>query len=189
MVRAELFDQGEQADDCGAPAHQDNIENKDHPNEETKPLVQGEDKAIGAGFEPLFRGKRQHHLRAGHANQVRYRDELIALGAQSVDDLGKGGDRLRTFTPSIMKKDDVALVRLAQDAGHDVFRGQGILAVGHAPIIRVDALPHDQITHVLGKRKLRHFFRVFRLMIDAIRRTEENGLHSQSAFNQALRQI
>ena len=37
--------------------------------------------------------------------------------------------------------------------------------------------------------KLRHFFGVFRLMIDPVGRAEENGFHAESAFDQALREI
>ncbi len=39
MVGAKLFDQGEQPDDRGTPADQNDAENEDHSNEETKPLV------------------------------------------------------------------------------------------------------------------------------------------------------
>ncbi len=37
--------------------------------------------------------------------------------------------------------------------------------------------------------QLRHFFRIFRLVVDSIRRTEQNRLDAEGAFDQPLRQI
>src|SRR2546423_760667 len=50
-------------------------------------------------------------------------------------------------------------------------------------------LPHDHVAHILSYRELRDFFRIFRLMIDSIGRTEERRFHAQDALDQPLRQI
>ena len=64
-----------------------------------------------------------------------------------------------------------------------------MLAVEHAPIVGIDALADNQIAHVLCERKLSHFFSIFRLMVDAIRRTEENRFDAEGAFDEAFGEI
>ena len=55
--------------------------------------------------------------------------------------------------------------------------------------MRVDFLADDQIAHILRDRKLRDFFGVFGLVIDAVGRAEQNRFHADGAFDQALRQV
>ncbi len=71
---------------------------------------------------------------------------------------------------------------------HDFLR-RNLLAVHLPPVVGVDFLPDDQVAHVLRNRQLRHFFRVFGLMIDAVGRPEEDGLHANNTFDQPLRQV
>jgi hypothetical protein len=52
--------------------------------------------------------------------------------------------------------------------------------------MRIYFLAYDDITHVLRDGKLSHFFGIFRLVIDTVRRAEQNGFHAQGAFDQAL---
>jgi len=65
----------------------------------------------------------------------------------------------------------------------------GWIAVAQVPVVRIDALAHDQIAHFLSERELRHFLRILRLMIDAVGGTEEDSFDVECAFDQPLGQI
>ena len=67
--------------------------------------------------------------------------------------------------------------------------GHLILAVRSAPIVGIDPLADNQVAHLLRERKQRDFLGILRLMIDAVRRTEKNGLYAEGAFDEALGQI
>jgi len=88
-----------------------------------------------------------------------------------------------------MQQDDVALVQLTQNALDDVRGGHLIPSVRRAPIVGIDALADNQIAHILGGRKLGDFLGIFRLMIDAVRRAEENGLCADGALDEAFREV
>jgi len=77
---------------------------------------------------------------------------------------------------------------LPEDAVDNFLCGDG-LAVAQAPVIWIDALAHDEITHLLRHGKLHDLLRKLRLVINAVRRRKQDRLYSERAFNQALRQI
>ena len=96
---------------------------------------------------------------------------------------------LAALAAAIVEEHDVAVFGLAHDVVDDFLRGNLPAAGKLLPIVRVDFLADDQIAHVLRDRKLRDFFGVFRLMIDAVGRAEQNGFHADGAFDQALREV
>src|SRR6266576_6806331 len=107
---------------------------------------------------------------------------------QRVDDLRKSDHRLGTIAATIVQQYDVSFICLPQNAVDNVLCRDG-LASAQAPIVGVDALAHNQITHLLSQGKLRYFLCILGLMIDAIGGTEEDGLDAEGAFNQTLCQI
>ncbi len=145
-------------------------------------MKQGEDKSVSAGFEALFRGKKRHHFGARFSNQVGNGNKLIPLLAKSVDNLRKSRNRLRAIAAAVVKQDDIAIAGLPQHAVDDLFCRNGF-AVAQAPVVRIDALPHDQISHFLSEWKLRHFLRILRLMIDTVGRAEEDRFDVEVAFD------
>src|SRR5882762_8695285 len=188
MVRPQLLDQRQQADHQSASTYQKDAEDEDDANEETKVLKNRENESVGASFKLFFRGERQHHLRARFSDQVRNGNELVALCAKRVDNLRQRGKGLAAVAAAVVQKNNIAFVLLLEDAVNNFFSGDR-LAVPKAPVIRIDALADNQVSELLGIGKLGHFLGIFRLVIDAVRRAEENRLYSERAFNQALRQI
>src|SRR5882672_7403885 len=188
MVREQFLDESEQTDDYGASADEDDAENKNDADEETRPLKECENKSVGARFEALFGGEGRHHFRACFSEQIRNRNELVSLRAQRVDDLRQSRDGLRAIAAAVVQENDIALVRLPEDAVDNFLCGDG-LAVAQAPVIRIDALADDEITHLLRHGKLHDLLRIFRLVINAVGRAEKDGFYTERAFNQALRQI
>ena len=87
-----------------------------------------------------------------------------------------------------MKQNNISAISLLQHFVNNVLRGN-LLAVRLPPVVRVNFLPDNQIPHILRQRQFLYFFRKFRLVIDSIRRPEQNRFHSQRAFNQPLRNI
>ena len=79
-------------------------------------------------------------------------------------------------------------IRLPQHSV-DNFLRRHLLSIRLSPIVRIDFLTDDQIAHVLDRGQLRHFFRVFRLVVNSIRWPEQDGFHAECAFNQPLRDI
>src|SRR5467141_1234752 len=171
MVRPQLLDQRQQADHQSASTYQKDAEDEDDANEETEVLKNPEDESVGASFKLFFRGERQHDLRARFPDQVRSRNELVALCAKSVDDLWQRGKGLAAIAAAVVQKNNIASVRLPQNAVDNLFSGDR-LAVLQAPVIRIDALADNQVPELLGIGKLRHFLGIFRLVIDPIRRAE-----------------
>src|SRR5205814_9467884 len=107
---------------------------------------------------------------------------------QRVDDLRKSDHRLGTIAATIVQQYDVSFICLPQNAVDNVLCRDG-LASAQAPIVGVDALAHNQVTHLLSKGKLRYFLCILGLMIDAVGGAEENGLDAQGAFKQTQWQI
>src|SRR6267143_1070392 len=188
MVRPQLLDQRQQADHQSASTYQKDAEDEDDANEETEVLKNRENESVGASFKLFFRRERQHHLRARFSDQVRNGNELVALCAKRVDNLRQRGKGLAAIAAAVVQKNNIAFVLLPQDAVNNLFSGDG-LAVLQAPVIRIDALADNQVSELLGIGKLRHFLGIFRLVIDAVRGAEKDGLCPERAFNQALRQI
>ena len=147
-----------------------------------------EDESVGASLKLFFRGKGQHHLSACFPDEVRNGNELVALCAKGVDDLRQRGKGLAAIAAAVVQKNNIAFVRLPQNAVNNFFSGDR-LAVLQAPVIRIDALADNQVSELLRIGKLRHFLGIFRLVIDAVRRAEKDRLYPERAFNQALRQI
>src|SRR2546430_1496581 len=144
MVRPQLLDQRQQADHQSASTYQKDTEDEDDANEETEVLKNPEDESVGSGFKLFFGGQRQHHLRAGFPDQVRSRNELVALFAKRVDDLRQRGKGLAAIPAAVVQKNYIAFVRLPQNAVNNLFSGNR-LAVLQAPVIRIDALADNQV--------------------------------------------
>src|SRR5262249_49138245 len=111
-----------------------------------------------------------------------------ATSAQLIDNDGQRGDSLAAVAAAVMKQNNVSGIGLLKH-GIDNFLRRDLLAVGLAPVVRINFLADDEVTHILGDGKLRHFFCVFRLMVNAIRRAEENGFYVERAFDQTLGEI
>ena len=120
-----------------------------------------------------------------------HRNELIAFGAQAVDDLRQRRDGMAAVAAAIVQQDDVALVGLGvvEHALHDGLHGRRRLAAGFAPIVRIDPRSHNDVSHRLRNRQHLHFARGFRLMIDSVRRPKQRRFHSQAALDQQFREI
>ena len=76
-----------------------------------------------------------------------------------------------------------------EHALHDGVGGRRSSAVGFAPIVRIDARADDDVAHRLRDRQHLNFAGGFRLMVDAVRRTEERGFHAEIAFEQQLGEV
>jgi len=72
-----------------------------------------------------------------------------------------------------VEQHDISILGLAHYFRCDFLRRALVLVLRHAPVVRVNALAHDQVTQFLRVRQLLHFFRIFRLVIDAVWRTEK----------------
>ena len=189
VVGAKFFDQRENANDERAAADEHDADDEDRGDAGAQPAIDAEDEAVRARLQSFLRRERHHHFGARFADQVGDGNELIALSAQRVDDLGQRGTVwVRSPPPSwnrMMLPSSAWRMMLSMISCSGIWFAAGNLL----PIVRVDLLADDQIAHILRDRKLRDFFGVFGLMIDAVRRAKQNGFHADGAFDQALCQI
>ena len=174
VVGSELFDQREDADDECAATDEHDADDEDRRDAGAQPAIDAEDEAVGARLPALHRGERHHHFGARLADQVGDGNEVVALDAQRVDDFRQRLHGVVAFAAAIVEEHDVAVFGLAHDVVDDFLLGNLAAAGKLLPIVRVDFLADDEIAHVLRDRKLRDFFGVFGLMVDAVGRTEQN---------------
>ena len=85
-----------------------------------------------------------------------------------------------------MKQKDISVIRLLQNF-IDNFLLRRLFSVNHLPVVRIDLLANDQITHILRERQLRDLLGVFRLVVDSKRWAKQNGFDAENALDQALR--
>ena len=188
VIAAKFFDQREYPDHQRASAYQHNSQHKHIADPECEPVVERENKTVSPCFKPFPPGKRNHYFRARLVHQFRHRNKFVSTRAQLIDDLRQCRHGLAAVSTAIVEQNDVAGVGLAEYSV-DNFLGRHLFAVRLSPIVRIDFLSDDQIAHVLYSGQLRYFFRVFRLVVNSIRRPEENRFRAERALNQALRNI
>ena len=82
---AQTVDYRKQAHDDKSRAHQDIADEEDHHDEVAHDVDSREGDGVGQRADPLPEGQRRHHLRCGLAHQVRDRHDLVAVGAQRVN--------------------------------------------------------------------------------------------------------
>ncbi len=188
----QFFDQRQQADDQRAPADQQDSRDENERDPAAQPAEHVEDESVGAHQQPFAVGQRRHHLRARLAEQIGDGNELVALGAQAIDDLRQRRHGVAAVAAAVVHQDDVAVaafVSASARAGRSCRTGARRLAVGLAPIVRIDPRADDHVAHGLRDGKHLNFAGRFRLVVDAVRRTEQRGLHAESAFEQQLGEI
>ena len=149
-------------------------------------MVNPENEAVGASFKLFLRGKRQHHLSARSAKQVGHGDKFVPLRAKRVDKLRERGDRLAAITAAIVEENDVALGRFVQNILDNFCGRQRDTRAKLAPIVWIHFLADDDVAHILGDRQVRYFFGKIRLMVDAVRRAEEQRLHAENTLDEPL---
>ena len=93
---------------------------------------------------------------------------------------------MAAIAAAIVEHDDVAFVRIIQHILHDRFCRRRRYASWLAPIVRINACADEHITHVLGDGQHGNFVRGFGLVVNPVRRTEQQRFHPQRAFNQPL---
>ena len=93
MRLAQAVDDGEEADDDEARAHQNVADEEDHDDEVADDVERGEGDGIGDGAHALPEGKRRHHLRGGLAHERGDGNDGVAVGAQGVDQRSQSAPR------------------------------------------------------------------------------------------------
>ena len=92
LVRpAQAVDDGEDADEDQARAHQDVADEEDHDDEVADDVQRGEGDGVGQGAQALPEGERRHHLGGGLAHERGDGNDGVAVGAQGVDEHGQRG--------------------------------------------------------------------------------------------------
>src|SRR3984957_17771724 len=189
MVGAQFFDEREEADDERPAADQHDTDDEDRRDSRAQPAIDSEDEAIGARLPALHRGERHHYFGARLADQVGDGNKLVTLDAQRVDDFRQSLHGVIALAAAVVEQDDVAVFGLAHDIVDDFLLGN-LAATGELlPIVRVDFLTDDEVAHVLRDRKLRDFFGIFGLVVDAVWRAEKDRFHADRALDQALCQV
>src|SRR5580704_17595211 len=90
----------------------------------------------------------------------------------------------------VVQQDNVSLVllRIRENALYDgIDRWRA--AVQFAPIVRINPRAHDDVAHGLRNRQHLDLAGRFRLVVDSIRRAEEQGLDAETAFQEQLGKI
>ena len=121
-------------------------------------------------------------------------NDLIATRADALDDHGKGAHALATVAAAVMQEDDVSAALIVGSAGRQVSHYVGGDLLGGAtgivaPVVGIDLVADGDVTHALGKLKRAHLICGIGLLVHRIGRTEQYGVNSQTAGEQALRQI
>ncbi len=191
---ANAIEDGQRANQHQARAHQHIADEEDEDDEHREAREQGEAEAVDP-CRPLFPARqRRHHVGPRLAQQIRNRNQLVTFGAQLIDD---DGERLHGFaavTAAVMQKNDVAALEIAgfarRQVGHHVLHN----LVGGAPgiivpVIGIDFVADGDEAHVLRQLKRAHLVGGVGLLVDGVRRTEQDGLHTQFAFEQALGKV
>ena len=184
---AQLFDQGEQADDQRAPADQQNAREKNERDPVTQPAEHIEGESIGAHHQPFAVGQRRHHVGAALAEQVGNLNEFVALRAQPIDDQRQRRNGVAAVAAAVVHQDDVAAVvfGLLDHTLDDRLHRSRRLAVGLAPIVRIDPRADDHVTHGLRDGKHLNLARRFGLVVDPVRRAEKRGLDAEGCSPEA----
>ena len=114
-------DGGERANNKEASGHEDVAEEEDHLHADEDDAEHPEGQVIDARC-PHFarRGERRHHLGAGLVDEFRNGNDLVAAGADAVDDQREGSHGLRAVSAAVVKKNDVALVEIFEDVFGDL---------------------------------------------------------------------
>src|SRR5215468_10384173 len=188
MLGTELLDNCEYSNNRRAPAYQKNSKNKYRRNSDHEPAIQSENKSVGLRFQPFLAGQGKHHFRTPFANQVGNRYEFISARPQLIDDLRQRRHGLASVAATVVKQNNISVVRLPQNAINNLLR-RNLLPVRLPPVVRIDLLTDDQIPHVLRHGQQRYLLRILRLMVNSVWWTEQNRFHSQRAPNQPLRKI
>ncbi len=188
---AKLFNDSQQPDNNRAAAHQPNPENENKSDAEPRPFICCKNKSVRASHQSLAERKRRHQLRSRLPDKLRDWNDRESCLAQPVYNLRKRNDGSGTIAASIVQKHDVAGAgaRLFDHSLHDYGSGRRRNPARLAPIMWINARAYDQIPHALRHGKQRYFVSGFRLVVDAVRRPEQQRLDSQRAVHQTLRDV
>ena len=104
----QAVDDGEEADDDEARAHENVADEEDHDDEVADDVERGEGDGIGDGAHALPEGERRHDLRGGLAHQRGDGNDGVAVGAQRVDERAQSGHGDRAVAAAVVHEDDGA---------------------------------------------------------------------------------
>ena len=99
---AQAVDDGEEADEDEARAHQDVADEEDHHDEVADDGQAGEGDGVGHGAQVLPEGERGHDLGGGLAHQRGDGNDGVAVGAQRVDQHGQRGHGGRAVAAAVV---------------------------------------------------------------------------------------
>ncbi len=155
FARAQAVDDGEDADDDEARAHQDVADEEDADDDVVEEGDEEEGDGVDEG-EPVLlpAGDGGHDLLAGLADELADGDDLVAAGAEGLDEHGQGGHGGGAVAAAVVEQDDGATspgllghgVDLLEDAVGDLLRGlAGVLV----PVVGVDLVADDDVAEAL----------------------------------------
>ena len=131
----------------------------------------------------------RHGLGRWHAHQVGHRHQFVAVGAQGIDQVGQGLDRVAAIAATVMQQHHLArdfrigVRKAGQGPRHDQ------IAVGTVPVIGVHPQTDGHIPKLLRRDQRGEFRRRRGRCVSQIGRTEEPQGPTGDRLEQALGQV
>ena len=194
MGAAQAVDDGENADQDQAPAHQDVAQEEDQDDELADDGQAGEGNGIRQGAQVLAEGELGHHLGGGLAHQRGDGNDGVAVGAQGVDQHGQRGNGGRAVAAAVVEQDDGAAklrlglhgLQLLEDGLGDLSRRLARILV---PVVGVHLVADDGESGLLDALDGRGLVVGVRLLVDVVGRAEVERLNAQLAGEEALGEL
>ena len=194
LAFTEAVDGGEEADDDEAAAHEDVADEEDADDEVVEEGDEEEGDGVDEGVVALAAFDGGHDFVAGFADEFGDRNDLVAVGAEGVDEDGKGGDGGRAVAAAIVHEDDGAARPglgieegdLAEDAVDDLLRRLAGMLI---PVVGVDLVADDDVAEALDGIDGRGLVVGVGLLIDGVGRAEVDGLNAELGGEEALGEI
>src|ERR1035437_1793202 len=191
---AQALDDGEDADQQEAGAHEDVAEIEDQQDELADDGQAGEGDGVRQGAEALREGDFGHHLVGGFSHQRAYGHDGVAVGAQGVNEDGQGGDSGGALAAAVVKQDDGAAelrlglhgLQLVEDGLGDLGgRPAGILVPGVGAYFGAD----DGVSVLLDAHDRGGLVVGVGLLVDVVGWAEVEGLNAELAGEEALGEL
>ena len=194
MGLAQAVDDGEEANDDQARAHEDVADEEDHDDEVADDGERGEGDGIGHGAQALPEGERRHDLGGGLAHERGDGNDGVAVGAQRVDQHRQRGTVAERSPPPscsrMMEPRNCGLVFMVSNCA----RTESVISCGRlarmlVPVVGVDLAADDGVAVLLNAHDGRGLVVGVGLLVDVVGRTEVERLNAELAGEEALGEL
>src|SRR6185437_606339 len=191
---AQTVDDGTDAEDDEPGAHQHIADEEDADNNVIEEADEEKGDGVRASLPALPGRQRRHHFGACLSQQLRDRDDLVAMCPQRLDQHGKGSYGRGAIAAAVVQQDDRAFgpgpdihVRyLLEDAVGDLLWGLARVLV---PVVGVDLVAENDVAHALNAIDRRGLIVGIGLLVNGVGWAEIKRLNAKLGGEEALGEI